>query len=150
VVVKGTFLVDDRGQMQLAAEQQPLVAADEHYGAPDKTCVRHECDFVLHKPLTDVIVVGKAVAPHGRAVASLPVRLEVQGAHKDALVTGERRWVRVPGGLTGSHPLPFTEMPLTFDRAFGGVDESGGPGRAAAEMRNSGSERLDRSRMGPR
>ena len=136
VVVKGTFVTDDRGAMRLAREQRPLVYVDEHYGDPEKSAIRYESEFAPIKPATDVLVVGKAVAPRGEATARLAVRLEVQGRTKDVHVVGERRWVRAAGGLVASDPVPFREMPLTFDRAFGGTDDSRGPTQAESERRN--------------
>jgi hypothetical protein len=136
VVVKGTFKTNARGELSLAEEQRPLVTADEHYGDPATTSIRYECDFALTKPLTDVVVVGKAISPSGQPVTQLGVCLEVQGRKKNLLVFGERRWVRSLGSIFASKPVPFLEMPLTFERAFGGLDESRGPGQAAAEQRN--------------
>src|SRR5687768_10569565 len=88
VVVKGTFRTDASGELTLAAEQHPPVTADQHHGDPAATSIRHACDFVLAKPMTEVIVVGKAVAPNRTPVERLMVRLEVQGRAKDALITG--------------------------------------------------------------
>lgn len=136
VVVKGTFATRDDGTLSLAARQRSLVYTDEHYGAPETSCVRHECEFVRVKPLTDLLVVGKAVAPGGVPVRELMVGLEVDGRLKQALIVGERRWVRTIGGVVASTPLPFSEMPLTFDRAFGGQDDSRGPHDVAIEHRN--------------
>jgi hypothetical protein len=136
VVVKGTFQTDSQGRMTLASSQRPLVYVDEHYGEPDATAIRYECDFALQKQWTDVLVVGKAIAPQGQRVTELLVRLEVQGRAKDILVVGERRWLRTLGSVHQSHPVPFTELPLTFDRAFGGQDDSKGPGMGKVEQRN--------------
>ncbi|HYO55840.1 DUF2169 domain-containing protein [Archangium sp.] len=136
VVVKGTFLTCPQGELRLAEAQQALVTTDEHYGAPETTSVRYECDFALEKPLTDVIVVGKAVAPKGQRVKKLPVRLEVHGRNKDLMVHGERCWVTVLGKVMASDAVPFTEIPVTFDRAWGGQDDSRGPERVAVEARN--------------
>ncbi|WP_052518717.1 DUF2169 family type VI secretion system accessory protein [Archangium violaceum] len=136
VVVKGTFETNPRGEMTLAREQRPLVTADEHHGDPATTSIRYECDFALEKPLTDVIVVGKAVSPAGQRVTQLPVSLEVQGTKKTLQILGERRWLRSMGRMLPSDPVPFVEMPLTFERAFGGTDESRGPGQASVEHRN--------------
>lgn len=136
VAVKGTFETNSRGEMTLARQQRPLLAVDEHHGDPASTSIRYECDFALEKPLTDVIVVGKAISPSRQRVNQLAVRLEVQGRKKDLLVFGERCWVRSLGRVFPSDPVPFVEMPLTFERAFGGMDESRGPGRAAVEQRN--------------
>lgn len=136
VVIKGTFKVNPRGDLTLAQEQQPLVYADEHYGDPETTPIRYECDFAPSKPFAEVLVVGKAVAPNGEPVSRLVVQLEVQGRTKNVTVTGERRWVRTLGGVEASRTEPFTEMPLTFDRAFGGEDASLGPQNASVELRN--------------
>lgn len=136
VAIKGTFQTNARGVLSLAEEQRPLVAADEHFGDPETTSVRYECDFALHKPLTDVIVVGKAVAPKGQRVKRLAVALEVQGKRKDLAVHGERRWVTGLGTLTPSDAIAFTELPITFDRAWGGQDDSRGPAKVEVEPRN--------------
>ncbi|AGC44064.1 hypothetical protein MYSTI_02748 [Myxococcus stipitatus DSM 14675] len=136
VALKGTFQTNTRGEMTLATEQRPLVTADEHYGNPGSSSVRYECDFVLEKPLTDVIVVGSAVAPGSQRVTVLPVRLEVQGRTKDLMVYGERRWERSLRGVVASKPLPFIKMPLTFELAFGGQDDSRGAGHVVVEPRN--------------
>ncbi len=136
VVVKGTFRTCATGEMTLASEQRPLLTVDEHYGAAETSCIRYECDFVLEKPLTDVVVVGKAVAPGGQPVSQLTVGLEIQGRLKEARVFGDRRWVRALGGWTASAPVPFTEMPLTLERAFGGQDDSRGPADVSVELDN--------------
>jgi hypothetical protein len=136
VAVKGTFMTDSSGQLTLAEQQESLVTADQHHGDPATTSVRYECDFAFEKPLTDVIVVGKAVAPRNQPVERLAVRLEVEGVRKDLWVHGERQWVDVLGSLHVSDAIPFIEMPITFERAWGGVDDSRGPNAAAAELRN--------------
>lgn len=136
VVVKGTFDTDDQGQMTLADEQRALVYADEHYGEPESSCVRHESDFAAEKTRTDVLVVAEAVAPEGKPVEELQVRLEVQGHSKDVLVVGHRRWKLGPLGLTSSRPEPFATMPLTFEHAFGGQDDTRGELDVAVERRN--------------
>jgi hypothetical protein len=125
VVVKGTFVTDPSGTLRLADRQRLPVEADEHHGDPGSTSLRYECDFALTKQYTDVLVVGHAVVPGGRRATELPVRLEVAGRVKDALVVGDRRWVRAAGGLVPSHPpVAFQQLPLTYERAAGGPHES--------------------------
>jgi hypothetical protein len=138
VVIKGSFRTSPGGELRLASEQRPLVETDEHYGAPEHTPVRYENDFALHKPLTDVLVVGKAVAPGRVPVQELLVRLEVAGQAKDVLVIGERCWVHVAGELRPSPAVPFVELPLRFDRAFGGIDTPRGPESVQVERNNPG------------
>ncbi|NVB38569.1 DUF2169 domain-containing protein [Pseudenhygromyxa sp. WMMC2535] len=127
VAVVGTYHADPDGQLHLAPEQHPPTMCDVHHGDPAQTSVAMEHDFALRKPATDVIVVGKAVAPNGEPVTELPVRLEVDGRSKDLLVIGERRWVRAGLGLRPSAPVPFTEMPLVFDQAYGGPSDLRNP-----------------------
>ncbi len=122
--------------MTLATKQQPMVTADEHYGAPENTPIRYECDFAPEKPYGEVIVVGKAVAPGGAPVSAMQVQLELPSRRKRASVIGDRRWRRGAFGIDASAPEPFVEMPLTFDRAFGGEDTSRGEGKAVVERRN--------------
>jgi hypothetical protein len=136
VVVKGTFEADAGGELHLAGVQCPLVGADEHHGSPDSSSPRYECDFAPYKPLTDVIVVGKAVAPKGQLTSRLPVRLEIDGRCKDLVVYGDREWIAGLRGLTPSEPRPLDEVPLTFERAWGGLDAGGDPQRLAVEERN--------------
>lgn len=123
-VVKGTFVVGADGQTTLADVQAPLVTADEHYGAPDKTSIRYESEFALAKPCTDVTFVGAAVAPHGRAVKELIVVLDLPTGRKQLRVVGDRRWERGLAGLRLSEPAPFRTIPLVYERAFGGSDHS--------------------------
>lgn len=136
VAVKGTFKTDESGVMSITDEQRPLVTADEHYGDPATTSVRYECDFAPQKPLTDVIVVGKAVAPKGQRVQKLTVALEVQGTRKELIVYGERRWVTALGLLSPSSATTFSEMPITFERAWGEQGDSRGPGKIEVEPCN--------------
>ena len=136
VVVKGTFVADRKGILSLHSEQEPVVHADEHYGDPETTPVRRECEFALRKPVVDVLVDGFAIPPGGKQVRDLSVALELGGKKKVAVVYGDRRWIRTAGSLAPSSPALFDSVPLTFDRAFGGIDDSKGPGAGKAERRN--------------
>jgi len=63
VVVKATFDVASDGQCRPAEQQAPLIFCDEHYGEPDSSSVRYECDFVPIKPKAEVLVNAEAIAP---------------------------------------------------------------------------------------
>ncbi|WPB81633.1 DUF2169 domain-containing protein [Archangium violaceum] len=137
VVIKGTFLFDTQGEPRLSELQRPLVHADEHHGSPGETSIRHECDFAMFKPRTDVLVHGHAIAPDGRRTERMLVRLELPDRRKDLLITGDRQWDRGLGGLKPTPPRPFLRMPLVYDRAFGGSDHSHpSPEYRGTELRN--------------
>jgi hypothetical protein len=127
VVAKGSFTVDAAGTAQLAEQQMPFVYADLPLGDPERSSTAWETDFAPHKPLTDVIVVGKAVAPGRVPSTEVAVRLEIEGRSKDALVFGERRWISTAGLVRASPPVAFVELPLTWERAFGGTEDPHNP-----------------------
>ncbi len=56
----------------------PLYQQDHHYDDDIERSVRAESDLAPYKPRCDVIVVGDAHAPGGRAAAVFPVALRVQ------------------------------------------------------------------------
>jgi hypothetical protein len=127
VVVKGTFTVAPDGSTRLAEKQAPLVYADEHYGDPAKTSIKYECDFAAFKPRADVLVVGHAVAPKGKKAEQMMVGLEVGPIKKEALVLGDRVWETRMLVARPTPPEPFEKVPLVWERAFGGTDETGDP-----------------------
>jgi len=137
VVVKGTFVVDQNGKPALAEEQSDLAPVDQHYGEPASTSVRYECDFAHQKPRTDVVVLGEAYAPEGRAVTEMEVGLAVKTLRKVLMVTGDRYWHRGIAAIRPSSPRPFRTMPIIYERAFGGSDHShSDPKYHSSELRN--------------
>jgi hypothetical protein len=55
-------------------------------------------------------------------VARMRAGLRVGPMEKVFDVVGDRVWQAGLTGITASEPLPFTEMPVSYDRAFGGAD----------------------------
>jgi uncharacterized protein YjbI with pentapeptide repeats len=74
-------------------------------------------DEVAPKHLAEVLVTGSAFAPGGAPTPSVDVRVRMGAVDKTLRVTGDRSWTNddVP-----TAPVAFTEMPLTWARAFGG------------------------------
>jgi hypothetical protein len=137
VAVKGTFAIDGGGGARLADVQAPLVSADVHWGEPGTTSIRYECDFAPFKPRADLMVLGHAVSPTGRPVDELMVTLEFGALRKAIRVSGDRHWERGLLGLRASAPQPFVQMPLVYERAFGGTDVTHvDPRHHGAELRN--------------
>lgn len=122
VVVKGTFRLGGGAAIGPADEQEPIHHAEVFHGEPGASSVRYESDACPAKRGTDVVLNGHAHAP--KPVGSLDVSLAVGPLQKTVRVFGDRVWVAVPGGFTASDPVPFTRMPLLYERAFGGVDGS--------------------------
>ena len=139
VVIKGTFHLPRTPDepLRLHEEQLPLIMADTFTGAPGFSAPVYEVDFAPRKKRVDVLLNGSAYAPGGRPAARVPVGLRINGITKTFNVVGNRHWQSGISGVSASNPEPFTVMPITYDRAFGGVDNKHeNPAKHAAYMLN--------------
>jgi hypothetical protein len=125
VVIKGTFVIPENlhQQPQMAEKQAPLVMADVFTGEPGASATLCESEFAPFKPRCDVLLNGSAYAPGGRAQETA-VALRVGAMHKSFNVVGDRVWDKVLFSVTPSDPQPFAVMPISYNRAYGGVDEA--------------------------
>ena len=123
VVVKGTFRIPvEGGEATLAETQNPLIMADTFSGKPGFSAPVYEADFAPVKPRCDVVLVGSAHAPNGEPVSKLPVGLRVGSLVKTFNVVGDREWENTGLTVSPGRPRPFLKLPITYDRAFGGID----------------------------
>jgi hypothetical protein len=137
VVAKGTFVIPvEGGDVTLADDQMPLVEADTFSGKPGFSAPVYESDYCLRKLRCDVLLHGSAHAPGGKPTRRVRVGLRVGGTiHKEFDVVGDRVWKRRLLGMRPSAPEPFTRLPISYDRAYGGIDDSN-PKKAAPYHRN--------------
>ena len=125
VVVKGTFTIPGSGKVPVLAEEQvPLVEADVFTGEPGFSSTLYESDYAPHKPRCDVLLNGSAYAPGGKPTTEVVVGLRVGEMSKSFKVVGNRVWRREAFGASATNPEPFTVMPVSYDRAFGGIDHT--------------------------
>jgi len=139
VVVKGTFAFPERdgGPLELAPEQDDLVAADTFWGEPGFSAPRHEVDFARLKPRCDVLLNATAHAPNGRPVQRMATGIRLGQWQKRVDVVGTRVWMDGITAPNASPPEPFLRLPITYDVAFGGTDRLGeAQGIAAAYAPN--------------
>jgi hypothetical protein len=122
LAVKGTFTLE--AVPRVADEQTPIVAAPKHVDDPESSGVTHAPDLGLSKPSTDVLVVGSAIAPGGRPTRRVDVSVTVGPVQAAALVQGDRVWEDAVVGYRASPPNAFTDIPLVWERSFGGFDET--------------------------
>lgn len=132
-VVRGTFDIGPGGETAPSREQDPIVAADVYHGDEGTSSIRYESDLTPTKPGTDVVMIGAANAPEGRAVTSLQVSLRIGDLRKTIDVIGDRLWDGF--GMTAAEP--FTEMPLVYERAYGGFDPASARGPHSAFFRRN-------------
>lgn len=95
---------------------QPLLPEPELWEAVGEDLGPVPIDAGLPKSRGEVLLTGKAYAPGGEPVPTVPVRVRVGDVDKSIYVVGDRVWNEgVP-----TAPEPFSEMELTWERAFGG------------------------------
>ena len=123
VAIKGTFRLPQNGEdPQLADEQIPLVEADAFSGEPGFSAPVYESEYAPVKKRCDVLLNGSAYAPRGGVATRVTVSLQIGPVAKSFDVVGNRVWVSALLGTVASQPDPFTVMPISYDRAFGGID----------------------------
>ncbi len=122
VAVKGTFNILPDGTTAPAEKQEEVVIAPEFSGDPQRSSLLNDTDLPHKKLSTDVLVQGHAYAPNGKPVTELSVGFKLANLQKILHVTGDRIWQADLIGVSMSKPQEFLKMPLTYERAFGGMD----------------------------
>lgn len=133
-IVKATFLIARDGPV-LAPQQAPLLATDVFWGDPTRSSLRAAGEFALLKPGTDVLLVGRAIAPRpGTRVADVSV--SVGPVSRTVRVFGDRHWQRTLGTWGASAPQVWERMPLRWELAYGGMAPAQGNEVPDHEPRN--------------
>lgn len=121
IVIKGTYIFDNKGDVAIAEKQEPIEMADQYYGKPEESSIKYSSDFSFNKFATDIALIGHAYAPKGQARESFVI-LQVGNVHKAVKVFGDRHWNKTLGFPSISSPVPFEKISLIYENAFGGID----------------------------
>ncbi|MEC9072717.1 MAG: DUF2169 domain-containing protein, partial [Myxococcota bacterium] len=141
VVVKRRFDVDVELGICVAAEQTDpvrLTPESSNEEDPSRGVVTRAAEAALEKPRVDVLVLGEAHAPEGKAIPEFQVRIRV-GDRLDrrlnilgprearAKKTGKKKKGKkgepdtpAPITITFTRPKPISSLPLTYEYAYGG------------------------------
>lgn len=137
VAVKGSFVIESGGRQILDKEQAEVSRVPEFIGEPGHSSILCDSDLVHTKSRTDVLLHGHAYSPGGRPATKVDVRLKLANINKTLRVFGDRKIKQSVIGIGLSRPLPFTRMPILYERAFGGTDlRDENPKRHGWEPRN--------------
>jgi len=121
VFCRGTFDLQADGKLSIAAEQQPVVLADQYRTEPLVSSVQVDTDLVPHKFATDITLNAIAHAPHGKPATTWPVGVRVGKLSHYLRVTGPHRWeYSLLSGWQLSRPEPTLSVPIQYEYAFGG------------------------------
>jgi hypothetical protein len=115
VICKATFTLQP-GKSSLSAAQNGPSQVDAYWEESSSSSIRTPNDHVPFKRRIDVLAGGHVYAPHG-PVTSLVARFAVAGVNKSIEVYGDRFWT---SGELLSSAIPFTSMPLRWERTAGG------------------------------
>lgn len=127
VVVKGTFDVLADETTRIADDQEEVRVSPVFAGDPSRTGLVHESDVAPARHATDVLVHGDAHTPRGVPAVTVEVGLRIGAWQTRLRVVGDRTWERGLARPRLSAPQPFTTMPLDWEHAYGGRDESVDP-----------------------
>lgn len=118
VLAKVTYIRDSEGRWNLAPEQLPLALKPVVDDAGEMLA---ECDLFSWKPKTDLVLLGHA---YGRGRNQFDVAVWVNGSPvKKIRVIGDRETAALGGGeIFIGAPGPADKIPLSYTRAYGGVD----------------------------
>ncbi|MGO8902365.1 MAG: DUF2169 domain-containing protein [Isosphaeraceae bacterium] len=137
VAVKGTFRIKPDGKVEMSDDQAPIERVPKYRGEPGKSSMLYESDLVQTKPTTDILLHGCAHAPNGKPASQVDVTLKVDDLTKTLRVFGDRTWKSGVLGVSMTSTEPFVQMPITYEKAFGGVDQkSDNPKNQGTERRN--------------
>lgn len=114
VVVKVTFDLRPNG-FELAPTQPP-VTGETFWDDDPQRSVRWPTDLAILKPRGECFVVGCARPLTGRPETQTTASFAIGAVRKSFAVFGDRTW----SGDAPSAPTPFTEMPISWERTFGG------------------------------
>ncbi len=123
VILKATFTVKSPDEIVLADDPVAVRVVDELTDPknPERSSARYPSDLCIEKRGTDVILVGSAVAK--KRVTSVDVGVQVRSKSVALKVHGMREYFRALAEVAISASVPFEEMPIAWERAYGGVAE---------------------------
>lgn len=117
---KQTFKILPEGEL-VPIQAEPLTG-DPLAGDDGLQLEQNPMDLWPHKEAPDLIVQGSAFAPGRAPTRQMEVAVRAGRVLRRVAVFG-RREVSWPGGRPHFEtPEPFLELPMTWDRAYGGLD----------------------------
>lgn len=117
IVAKGTWRAPQGTPVLETQEPAPILVKD----TPTPFGDLPRDDTLRADPAFEVILLGQAHAPGGKPCERMTVALAVGGTRRELLVLGDRVWEKGLLGQKIGATAPFTTMPLTWARAFGGT-----------------------------
>ena len=126
LVLRGTFEIVAGQALKPLPAQEPVVMADQYYGAPGASSLVLENNLAPYKPKSDIHLTAVAHAPGKLPATGWPVAVEVGKIRKILSVTGPRFWTKGLAGWSLTDPLPVAEVPILYENSYGGTWQESG------------------------
>src|SRR5262245_5503938 len=110
VLVRATFRLAPKGDLERADEQEPIHLADEYRGEPGMSSLRIATDVAPFKPAIDVLISGCAY-PDPRQPEVTLAGFRFGELKKVVRVFGDRRWEKGVLGLRATPAARFEKIP---------------------------------------
>jgi len=126
VLVKRSYSIYPNVKASRRESDHEFLKVDQYYdnGDPQTATIQFESETVPTKHATDLVVVGNAYSPQGKPQYEAAVSVSLGTRRKILRISGDRVCHHISSGLPRfSEPIPFTVMPLRYERAYGGLDE---------------------------
>jgi len=130
VVVKRTYRLENGKVAKRCQQDRPLREADEYYdkGDPEWATIKYEAELAPYKNFVDVVIIGKAYAANKQPTPWMRTNVNIANRKKSLIIFGDRTCsFRPDKPPIFSDPIPFTEMELRYEKAYGGKDETSVP-----------------------
>lgn len=130
LLAKRTYSIPPNGKPIPVAPPRPLRTIDEYFddGDPQTHTVSLEAETAPFKLATDFVVIGTAWAPGLKPIPSFDASAAIGDVKKTIRVFGDRHCIYRQGQTPRfSDPQPVVEIPLQYERAYGGIDRVSDP-----------------------
>ena len=138
------YEIPESGNVTPNPDKATLFEEAEYYedisyaGYFQPSLLKRDIDFYAWKNKTDVVVQGTVRTP--TPLRTLDFHLSCKGDKVDfsfpIRASGDRWIEKGRAGLEFTEPEPFTELPVRYDKAYGGTDE-------IAEIKNTDPDELE-------
>lgn len=125
VAIKATFDVVKVDRLAIAEEQVEVFSSPQYRDQEENSSIAYYSDLSAQtKSAVDVLINGHAYAQGYKPNTELTVGVAVGNWVKQLAVFGNRYWDKSMGVMFQTSPEPFEKIPIIYENAFGGTDDS--------------------------
>jgi hypothetical protein len=127
MAIKATFDLHEDESLTIAEQQEEVLEKPVYSGEKGVSSLLYDCDLPGLKEKVDLLLNGTAYQPGGKPASKLFVGFGIDRWSKTLKIVGDRLWDRFLGMTLVIGPDPFQKMAITYENAYGGMDEKAKP-----------------------